>query len=83
MNTDKLSIVITFNSDCTSVKFKGECDGDPTEEHTVYGAAIYAAVQDIVNDEDILWYYFDLATTLYAEEEDEPEQKQFQLKLVH
>jgi hypothetical protein len=40
-------------------------------------------VQDIVNDEDILWHYFDLATSLYAEEEDEPEQKQFELKLVH
>ena len=52
MNTDKLSLVITFNSDCTSVKFRGECDGDPTEEHSVYGAAIYAAVQDIVNDEE-------------------------------
>lgn len=83
MNTDKLSLVITFNSDCTSVKFRGECDGDPTEEHSVYGAAIYAAVQDIVNDEDILWHYFDLATSLYAEEEDEPKQKQFELKLVH
>ena len=85
METGNLSLIITFNSDCTSVKFKGECDGEPSMEQSAYGAAIYAAVQDIVNEEEILMHYLELATTLYGEEDDEevPEKKQFELKLVH
>ena len=83
METGRLSLVITFESDCSSVKFKGECDGDPTLEQSAYGGAIYAAVQDIVNDEEVLMYYLDMATALMKEEDEEPAKKKVKLKLVH
>tara|TARA_B110000091_G_C13501754_1_gene344639 strand:+ start:94 stop:348 length:255 start_codon:yes stop_codon:yes gene_type:complete len=84
METGSLSLIITFNSECTSVKFKGACDGEPTNEQSAYGAAIYAAVQDIANNEEILMHYLELANTLYREDlEIEAEKKQFELKLVH
>ena len=80
METGRLSLVITFESDCSSVKFKGECDGEPTLEQSAYGGAIYAAVQDIVNNEEVLTHYLKLAQDLT---EEEPAQEQFKLKLVH
>ena len=84
METGRLSLIITFESDCSSVKFKGECDGDPTLEQSAYGGAIYAAVQDIVNNEEVLMHYLEMATAVMKEEDNkEPAKKKFKLKLVH
>ena len=83
METGRLSLIITFESDCSSVKFKGECDGDPTLEQSAYGGAIYAAVQDIVLNEEVLTHYLEMATDLMKEENEEPAKKKVKLKLVH
>jgi len=80
MDTGRLSLIITFESDCSSVKFKGECDGDPTLEQSAYGGAIYAAVQDIVLNEEVLMHYLEMSRALIKEDAKE---KQFKLKLVH
>ena len=76
--------MLTLDADCSSVKFTGDCDGEPTIEQNGIGAAIYAAVIDIINDEDVLLHYLALASAM-ADEEEEEENKpeQFKLKLVH
>jgi len=84
MDTGRLSLIITFESDCSSVKFKGECDGDPTLEQSAYGGAIYAAVQDIVLNEEVLMHYLEMSRALIKEEDNkEPAKKKVKLKLVH
>ena len=85
MKTGRMTITLTVESDCESVKFSGGCDGEPTPEQSGIGAAIYAAVVDIINDEDTLMYYLALASAIADEEEEEEETKpkQFKLRLVH
>ena len=84
METWRLSLIITFESDCSSVKFKGECDGDATLEQSAYGGAIYAAVQDIVLNEEVLMHYLEMSRALIKEEDNkEPAKKKVKLKLVH
>tara|TARA_B110000238_G_C15948769_1_gene362283 strand:+ start:460 stop:696 length:237 start_codon:yes stop_codon:yes gene_type:complete len=78
-----MTLILTVEADCESVKFNGECDGEPTPEQSGIGAAIYAAVVDIINDEDILMYYLAFASAMEDEEEEEEKPKQFKLKLVH
>tara|TARA_R110002153_G_scaffold252395_1_gene410156 strand:+ start:24 stop:278 length:255 start_codon:yes stop_codon:yes gene_type:complete len=84
MDTGRMTLMLTLDADCSSVKFTGECDGEPTIEQNGIGAAIYAAVIDIINDEDVLLHYLALASAM-ADEEEEEENKpeQFKLKLVH
>jgi|TARA_R110002072_G_scaffold140894_1_gene285514 hypothetical protein len=83
MDTGKMTLTLTVDADCESIKFYGECDGEPTLKQSGVGAAIYAAVVDIINEEDTLLYYLELATALSEEEEEKPNPKQFKLKLVH
>ena len=84
MDTGRMTLLLTLDADCSSVKFTGECDGEPTIEQNGIGAAIYAAIVDIINDEDVLMHYLALASAM-ADEEEEEENKpeQFKLKLVH
>jgi hypothetical protein len=84
MDTGRMTLLLTLDADCSSVKFTGECDGEPTIEQNGIGAAIYAAIVDIINDEDVLMHYLALASALADEEEEEEKKpKQFELKLVH
>ena len=85
MDTGRMTLLLTLDADCSSVKFTGDCDGEPTIEQNGIGAAIYAAVVDIINDEDVLLHYLALASAMADEEEEEEEKKpkQFELKLVH
>jgi len=85
MDTGRMTLLLTLDADCSSVKFTGECDGEPTIEQNGIGAAIYAAIVDIINDEDVLMHYLALASAIADEEEEEEETKpkQFKLKLVH
>ena len=85
MDTGRMTLLLTLDADCSSVKFTGECDGEPTIEQNGIGAAIYAAIVDIINDEDVLMHYLALASAMADEEEEEEEKKpkQFKLKLVH
>jgi hypothetical protein len=85
MDTGRMTLLLTLDADCSSVKFTGECDGEPTIEQNGIGAAIYAAIVDIINDEDVLMHYLALASAMADEEEEEEEKKpkQFELKLVH
>ena len=84
MDTGRMTILLTLDADCSSVKFTGECDGEPTIEQNGIGAAIYAAIVDIINDEDVLMHYLALASAMADEEEEEEKKpKQFKLKLVH
>jgi hypothetical protein len=85
MDTGRMTLMLTLDADCSSVKFTGECDGEPTIEQNGIGAAIYAAIVDIINDEDVLMHYLALASAMADEEEEEEEKKpkQFKLKLVH
>ena len=79
-----MTLLLTLDADCSSVKFTGECDGEPTIEQNGIGAAIYAAIVDIINDEDVLMHYLALASAMADEEEEEEKKpKQFKLKLVH
>ena len=84
MDTGRMTLLLTLDADCSSVKFTGECDGEPTIEQNGIGAAIYAAIVDIINDDDVLMHYLALASAM-ADEEEEEENKpeQFKLKLVH
>jgi len=84
MDTGRMTLLLTLDADCSSVKFTGECDGEPTIEQNGIGAAIYAAIVDIINDEDALMHYLALASAMADEEEEEEKKpKQFKLKLVH
>tara|TARA_R110002153_G_scaffold84299_2_gene211156 strand:- start:1606 stop:1860 length:255 start_codon:yes stop_codon:yes gene_type:complete len=84
MDTGRMTLLLTLDADCSSVKFTGECDGEPTHEQNGIGAAIYAAIVDIINDEDVLMHYLALASAMADEEEEEEKKpKQFKLKLVH
>jgi|TARA_B110000908_G_C10167866_1_gene409338 hypothetical protein len=84
MDTGRMTLLLTLDADCSSVKFTGECDGEPTIEQNGIGAAIYAAIVDIINDEDVLMHYLALASAMADEEEEEEKKpKQFKLKLVH
>jgi|TARA_R110000744_G_scaffold51337_6_gene110565 hypothetical protein len=84
MDTGRMTLLLTLDADCSSVKFTGECDGEPTIEQNGIGAAIYAAIVDIINDEDVLMHYLALASAMADEEEEEEKKpKQFELKLVH
>ena len=85
MDTGRMTLLLTLDADCSSVKFTGECDGEPTIEQNGIGAAIYAAIVDIINDDDVLMHYLALASAMADEEEEEEEKKpkQFELKLVH
>jgi len=83
MDTGRMTLLLTLDADCSSVKFTGECDGEPTIEQNGIGAAIYAAIVDIINDEDVLMHYLALASAMADEEEEEEKKpKQFKLKLV-
>ena len=84
MDTGRMTLLLTLDADCSSVKFTGECDGEPTIEQNGIGAAIYAAIVDIINDDDVLMHYLALASAMADEEEEEEKKpKQFKLKLVH
>ena len=84
MDTGRMTLLLTLDADCSSIKFTGECDGEPTIEQNGIGAAIYAAIVDIINDEDVLMHYLALASAMADEEEEEEKKpKQFKLKLVH
>jgi len=84
MDTGRMTLLLTLDADCSSVKFTGECDGTATMEQQGIGAAIYAAVVDIINDEDVLMHYLAIASAMADEEEEEEEKpEQFKLKLVH
>ena len=84
MDTGRMTLLLTLDADCSSVKFTGECDGEPTIEQNGIGAAIYAAIVDIINDDDVLMHYLALASAMADEEEEEEKKpKQFELKLVH
>ena len=84
MDTGRMTLLLTLDADCSSVNFTGECDGEPTIEQNGIGAAIYAAIVDIINDEDVLMHYLALASAMADEEEEEEKKpKQFKLKLVH
>ncbi len=81
MDTGRMSLIITLESDCSSVRFRGECDGEATEEQSALTAAIYAAVTDITQDSETYTYYLQLADSL-AEEEERVEKRKH-LKLIH
>lgn len=83
MKTGRMTLNLTVDPDCESVRFSGECDGEPTHEQSGIGAAIYAAVVDILNDEEILMHYLALASAMADEEDEEEKPEQFKLKLVH
>jgi len=81
MDTGRLSLVITLESDCSKMKFKGSCDGTPTEDQNAFAAAIYAAVSDITQSDETFTYYLQLADGLAKEEERIDKRKH--LKLMH
>ena len=81
MDTGRLSLTITIENDCSSIKFKGECDGDSSYEQNAFAAAIYAAVTDIVENDDTFNRYLDLADEMAEVLEKADRRKN--LKLVH
>tara|TARA_Y100000015_G_C2393464_1_gene91442 strand:+ start:733 stop:978 length:246 start_codon:yes stop_codon:yes gene_type:complete len=81
MDTNRVSLIVTIEDDCSSIRFKGQCDGKPSDEQNAFAAAIYAAVMDIAQDDETFTYYLKVADAL-AEEEDRAE-KRSKLKLIH
>lgn len=81
MDTNRVTLFVTIEDDCSTVRFKGQCDGKPSDDQNAITAAIYAAVLDVVQDSDTFTYYLALADEL-AEEEARAE-KRANLKLVH
>jgi len=68
MDTNRVSLTITIEEDCSSIKFKGECDGTPSEDQNDVAAAIYAAVSDIAENTDTFEYFFEMAQEMAKEE---------------
>jgi|TARA_R110002096_G_C14392490_1_gene706648 hypothetical protein len=67
MDTNRVSLIITIEEDCSSVKFKGECDGAASEDQSDVAAAIYAAVSDIAANPDTLEYFLEMAAEMAKE----------------
>ena len=82
MDTNRLSLIITIEDDCSSVKFKRECDGTTSNDQDAMAAAIYAAVTDIALSPETFDYYLAMAEEL-SKEQHEEKPEQFKLKLVH
>ncbi len=81
MDTNRVSLIITIEDDCSTVKFKGECDGNPSDEQYAFTSAIYAAAMDVVQSDEVFTHYLKVAEQIADAEE--REEKQPQLKLVH
>lgn len=67
MDTNRVSLTVTIEEDCSSVKFKGECDGTPSNDQNDVAAAIYAAVTDISLTPEIFEYYLAMAVEMGKE----------------
>jgi hypothetical protein len=67
MDTNRVSLTVTIEEDCSSVKFKGECDGTPSDDQNDVAAAIYAAVTDITLTPEIFEYYLAMAVEMGKE----------------
>ena len=78
MDTNRVSLTITIEEDCSSVKFKGEVDGAASDDQNAMSAAIYAAVTDIVLTPEVFDYYTEMAAEMGKELAYEPS-----LKLVN
>jgi hypothetical protein len=81
MDTNRVSLIITIEEDCSSIKFRGECDGKPNDDQNALTAAIYAAAMDIAQDSDVFTHYLAIADAL-AEEEHKADMRK-SLKLIH
>ena len=64
MDTNRVSLTITIEEDCSSVKFKGEVDGIASNDQNAMSAAIYAAVTDLTLTPEIFEYYSDMAVEM-------------------
>tara|TARA_R110000822_G_scaffold265007_1_gene389033 strand:+ start:281 stop:523 length:243 start_codon:yes stop_codon:yes gene_type:complete len=71
MDTNRVSLIITIEEDCTSIKFKGEVDGTASEDQNDVAAAIFSAVSDIAANSDTLDYFLEMSE-LMAEELHKP-----------
>ena len=64
MDTNRVSLTVTIEEDCSSVKFKGECDGTPSADQNEVASAIYAAVTDISLTPEVFEYYLAMAVEM-------------------
>jgi len=67
MDTNRVSLTVTIEEDCSSVKFKGECDGTPSPDQNEIASAIYAAITDITLTPEIFEYYLAMAVEMGKE----------------
>lgn len=72
MDTNRVSLIITIEEDCSSVKFKGECDGAASADQNDIASAIYAAVTDVVISPETLEYYLEMAAELSKQQDTQP-----------
>ena len=40
MDTNRVSLIVTIEDDCSSIRFKGQCDGKPSDEQNAFAIAV-------------------------------------------
>lgn len=81
MDTNRVQLVFTLEEDCSSIKFKSFVDGEASDDQKTFVAAIYAAVMDVCQTDEVFTYYLQVADQMA--EEEVRKQKRAHLKLIH